>query len=119
MLPGSPPDIVELISAYVQPAARAKALAAIHDERDRQETLWGQQNLRDGTGSVQDQDAAKLQRGKTSRLARTGALTYRDVLEEEVKEAFAERDSGALQEELIQVAAVCVAWIECIKRRQS
>lgn len=48
---------------------------------------------------------------------RVGKGTWRHILQEEVAEAFAELDPAPLREELIQVAAVAVAWIEAIDRR--
>lgn len=96
-----------------------KALAHVAEERDRQDAKWGEQNYPNGTGDVQLQDKAKLQRGKTTRLFRQGAGTWRDILEEEVAEALAESDPALLREELVQVAAVAVAWIEAIDRRAS
>lgn len=44
------------------------------------------------------------------------ALTWQDILEEEVSEAFACTTEQALREELVQVAAVAVRWIEDIDR---
>lgn len=38
---------------------------------------------------------------------------------EEVYEALAESDENKLTEELIQVAAVCVAWVENITRNKN
>lgn len=65
----------------------------ILDERDRQDALWGPHG---------GQDKMDL----TTRLA---------VLAEEfgeVAHAVLEADFGNLSEELVQVAAVCVAWLE-------
>jgi hypothetical protein len=44
-------------------------------------------------------------------------LKWVDILEEEVAEAAAESDPAKLRAELVQVAAVAVAWIEAIDRR--
>jgi hypothetical protein len=49
----------------------------------------------------------------------TKQLTWRDILLEEVYEAFAETDSDRLREELIQVAAVALSWVDAIDRRKS
>lgn len=41
-----------------------------------------------------------------------GTITYEQILTEEWAEAIAEEDPAKLREELIQVAAVCIAWAE-------
>ena len=42
------------------------------------------------------------------------SLTWDFILLEEVYEAISERDNKKLKIELIQVAAVCTAWIESL-----
>ena len=42
-----------------------------------------------------------------------------DILAEEVAEVYAESDPDRLRAELIQVAAVCVQWIEAIDGRSA
>jgi hypothetical protein len=109
-------------------------LCEVAAERERQDAKWGEQNHPDGTGrwrrvsggemrrdsdvadiraerAIEDKDACDL-------AAREGRLTWRHILREEVSEAFAE-DGDALRVELIQSAAVIVAWIEAIDRRQA
>lgn len=46
-----------------------------------------------------------------------GISTWDGILLEEVFEALAERSEVAMRAELVQVAAVAVAWIEAIDRR--
>lgn len=46
-----------------------------------------------------------------------GTVTWWHILREEVFEASAEVDPAKLREELIQVAAVAMKWIEAIDRR--
>lgn len=108
---------------YEEAIDRAKttmnALMEVSMEREAQDVKWGEQNHPNGTGDIQLQDKAKLQRAKTNRLFRTGSGTWRDILEEEVAEALAEHDPQTLRAELVQVAAVAVAWIEAIDRGQS
>lgn len=68
-------------------------------ERDRQDRKWGEQNHDDGTWSL--------------------------ILGEEVGEAceaalsalFGGGQTDALRDELVQIAAVATAWIECLDRR--
>ncbi len=81
---------------------QATVLLDIVDERERQDQKWGIQNHLD--------------------------LTWNAILMEEIGEAAQEvltrsmgsiaKGHGDLREELIQVAAVTVAWIEAIDRRQ-
>lgn len=110
-------------------------LEEVSQERGRQDAKWGEQNHPNGTG---DQVAllhgwtlpkqlglvpvtmgafAYTARSVTDAAAEAGTVTFADILLEEVAEAFAEEDPAKLREELIQVAAVAVAWIETIDRK--
>jgi hypothetical protein len=105
----SPADLVadtELPSVVLRHVAAERAL---------QDARWGEQNHPDGTGG--NQAAADLARRVCQQAADAGQLTWRQVLDEEVQEAFAEAGPGRLRTELVQVAAVAVAWIESIDRR--
>ena len=93
-------------------------LPEIAAERDRQDEKWGEQNHPDGTGPGYAPDA-KRARERCQRAARLGLVSYRDILEEEVYEAFAESDPDLLRAELVQVAAVAVAWIEKLDRERA
>lgn len=92
-------------------------LASIAFERTRQNNKWGEQNHPDGTGDDLFQESSEDAKSATDIAATRGTLTWQLILEEEVLEAFAESDPIALREELVQVAAVAVAWIEAIDRR--
>lgn len=88
----------------------------VRKERARQNDRWGEQNHHDGTGET------FIYKANTMRKRCDGAFaanmgTWKHILEEEVYEAFAESNPEKLKEELIQVAAVCKAWVECIDRR--
>lgn len=99
-----------------EPATRTEAvLRHIGTERLLQDEKWGEQNHLDGTGG--NEAAADLARLVCQQAARAGQLSWRYVLDEEVQEAFAESDPARLRAELVQVAAVAVAWIEAIDRR--
>lgn len=89
---------------------------AIRAERARQDARWGEQNHPDGTGRPGDYGDAVLAQRACDIAADNGTLTYRHILEEEVAEAFAESDPVRLEAELVQVAAVSVAWIEKLRR---
>ena len=94
-----------------------EVLAAVADERLRQDERWGEQNHPDGTGAPADAARADRLKVEYAIASQNGALEWRGILLEEVYEALAESDPERLREELIQVAAVAVAWAECIDRR--
>lgn len=108
-------------------------LAAVADERKRQDQKWGVQNhpsfvqvpeystrqdkalwlstfygIRCPTSARKVCDSADLD----------GKLTYMHILVEEVAELTEAATPKARQEELIQVAAVAVAWAESIERNE-
>lgn len=87
------------------------------DERKRQLEKWGVQKLPDGTGSVRFKYAEQMARARTDHANKMGTVTWQQVLEEETAEAFASSDYETLRAELIQVAAVAVAWIEDLDTR--
>jgi hypothetical protein len=87
-------------------------------ERQRQNAKWGEQNHPDGT-SGEWVPHAHHHRLVCQMAAESGAVTWRHILIEEVAEAFAETDPARLREELVQVAAVALQWIEAIDRRQA
>lgn len=101
----------------------SEVLVEVARERGVQDRKWGQQNHPD----IWDETPEKIQ--ETRRYAARAAQNFRDmnssdqpldwanILLEEVNEAIAEEGADRLREELIQVAAVAVAWIEAIDRR--
>lgn len=91
----------------------------IQDELDRQDARWGEQNHPDGTGLAEDGRIAEKAKALNDYFVETDTLTWRDILWEEVAEAFAERDEDRLREELIQVAAVAGNWVKAIDRRRA
>lgn len=88
-------------------------------ERQRQHYRWGQQDHPDGTGGGARATWEKIAKLSCDRNARKGTLTYAHILDEECSESLAETDPAKLRGELIQVAAVAVAWIESIDRRRT
>ncbi len=93
-----------------------KILQEVSDERARQDKKWGEQNHPDGTGDIDQQEQADYARAECDLAAKGGRLTFAHILEEEFWEALAEADKGKLRTELLQVAAVSVAWIEKLDR---
>lgn len=94
-----------------------KVLLEVQIERYKQNKKWGEQHHPDGT-SAAFQDLADIAKERTEAAAKAGQVSWKDILEEEMFEAFAESDSEKLRHELIQVAAVAVAWIEDIDSRK-
>lgn len=93
-------------------------LVQVMAERNRQDALWGEQNHKDGTGSPGYKEESAFFKSMCDEAAKQGTITYRHILQEEVYEAFAESDKSKLRAELIQVAAVAVAWVEKLDREQ-
>lgn len=100
------------------PTPTEVVLDDIDRERTRQNEKWGEQNHPNGTGGPVAIERADYVRRQTDRNAERGKLTWKDILEEETAEAFAEDDPVKLREELVQVAAVAAGWIEALDRRQ-
>ncbi|MFE0470547.1 NUDIX hydrolase [Streptomyces sp. NPDC058947] len=96
----------------------AQHMVEVDAERQRQLAKFGDQHHPDGTGDRRWRDAANYVRGEVDDDARFGRTTWNGVLREEVFEALAESDPAKLRAELIQVAAVCAAWIHDIDSRQ-
>jgi hypothetical protein len=98
-------------------------LAEVGAERSRQDLKWGEQNHPDGRlgtdHDVRRAGAAKFVCQQAAALGKAGlgGVTWREILDEEVAEAFAEIDPVKLRAELIQVAAVAVAWAQALDRR--
>ncbi len=91
----------------------AWALEDIAKERARQDEKFPLQRLPHGT-SVGYLSLADMARALCDRKAAEGTLTWQDILAEETLEAYSETDPVKLREELVQVAAVAVRWIEQI-----
>ncbi|MER7068986.1 hypothetical protein ABT357_25480, partial [Streptomyces albidoflavus] len=92
-------------------------MAEVDAERQRQLARFGDQHHPDGTGSATDKERADEARRHCDHTTRTGQLTWNDILTEEVCEALAESDLGLLRAELVQVAAVALAWISDLDSR--
>ncbi|WP_022886381.1 hypothetical protein [Glaciibacter superstes] len=113
-------------------ATTGKVLQDVQDERDRQDAKWGDQSMSyDGTGAsvrplremgpiYSGTPAFQLAYRATNQTdveSRHGGASMASILLEEVFEALAESDAIKLRTELVQVAAVAVAWCEYIDRR--
>lgn len=97
--------------------------ADINAERDKQHLRWGEQH-RPNTKEGVDVAAVSHVRDRLRQLCNqaeedgpmsgyTGGASWQHILDEEIYEAYAEmHNKEAMREELIQAAAVIVAWIE-------
>ncbi|MBO4273384.1 hypothetical protein [Microbispora triticiradicis] len=101
---------------YGLPGSLNRVLSDVAAERAAQDAMWGVQDHADGTGPGYGPEADLAKRAVTDAAAE-GRLTWRHILHEEVLEAFAEDDADRLRDELIQVAAVAVKWVQDLDRR--
>lgn len=103
------------------------------DERERQNRKWGEQNhpsfdqvLLNRKGSCTPQRMAEHYEIPTPTRARflcetafnKGEGTWMHILQEEVSELLEADSHEKLKEELVQIAAVAMAWAECIDRNE-
>lgn len=102
----------------------ALVLNEVAQERARQDEKWGEQNhpnLWEKTPELAEQARTYAQRVAANFKAQNDnpdePLDWAGILTEEFYEAIGEAEDDRLRKELVQVAAVAVAWIECIDRR--
>lgn len=93
-----------------------RVLNEIRSERQRQNEKFGTLRYPDGTGRRGDIEEA-LRLKAICKANGPAEDNWRDILAEEKGEAFAETHPGLLRAELVQIAAVAVAWIEDIDQR--
>ncbi|MFD0555369.1 NUDIX hydrolase [Streptomyces rectiviolaceus] len=110
------------VAAYVggempETPGLARHMAEVDAERQRQIAKFGDQHHPDGTGNQGQQEYAETKRSWCEAAFGSGYGTWADILAEEVAEVEAERDHAKLRDELVQVAAVCAAWIADIDSR--
>lgn len=124
--PGGGVDLVEQLilrtAAYMGSAlpdtpGLRRHMVDLDSERKRQLEKFGDQHHPDGTGLNYQRQLADEERTACQTAFRDGHGTWRHVLDEEVAEAFAESDPARLRAELVQVSAVCAAWIADIDSR--
>lgn len=115
---------------------QSKAIRDLIEERRKQDEKWGVQNHPDfysWVGGVMDGETSR-EAGRrrcralgipTEEEAREALLksaqrnntNWAQILLEEVSEAIS-ADPDAIRDELIQVAAVAIAWVECLDRQE-
>jgi hypothetical protein len=85
----------------------------IYGERVAQIKKWGVQHWPGGTAtSPGDQQMADEAKRAVDAASVNGDVTWRDILVEEILEAFAEGEWPKVRGELVQAAAVIAAWVE-------
>lgn len=94
-----------------------RVLQEVLAERIRQDARWGEQHHPDGTSSHNHAQAADTARRACQRATERDAVTWAHILREEFWEVMAETDPARLRAELIQVGAVCAAWVADIDSR--
>lgn len=94
-------------------------LHEIRLERSKQDNEWGEQNHDNGTDKSHYNKLTYFARIECERAREQANLTWAHILREEVYEALAEEEYKPLRAELLQVAAVCIAWIQCLDRKHS
>lgn len=104
-------------------------LEQVREERSRQVASYGpNEDICDGTGPdtrwllplshVRASDAqADFRTDYEMYEEETGAPTWVHLVREEISEAFEETNPERLAKELIQVAALCVSWVEKLQTR--
>ncbi|QNJ57675.1 hypothetical protein SEA_KEANU_70 [Streptomyces phage Keanu] len=85
----------------------------VRAERGRQDLKFGVQRHPNGT-SAKFKPMADAARNATRAAEANGHQSWTNILREEFWEALSETDRARLREELVQVGAVVVAWIECL-----
>lgn len=98
-----------------------KVLKDVLLERFNQFTKWGEQNHPSFPAEVLNhrEDWKKMEdfaRRICDAATKAGTLSWMDILNEELHEAYAADNNERLREELVQLAAVAVAWIDSLDR---
>ncbi|MGW7435675.1 hypothetical protein [Streptomyces sp. NPDC054849] len=94
----------------------AKFAEEVDAERGRQLAKFGDQRHRDGT-SIGNANWAQEALAQCQQATDEDCLTWGHILYEEFTEVMAETDPARLRAELLQVAAVCAAWVSDLDRR--
>lgn len=106
------------------PEHTREILERVFRERQAQEVRYGIENLNTQSGTGPEarwllpytrDSAVKIQevlRFDYEEFEDEAQVTWLHLVREEIAEAFQEDDPTRLAEELIQVAALCVSWVE-------
>lgn len=116
------------VSVAMSHCTTASVLQAVSNERVNQYAKYGtNSSLIDGTGHGvhwipayphDAEDIERVFREDYDDHGGDGGASWMRLVREEVAEAFQESDPERLEEELIQVAALCVSWVEKLRERR-
>ena|ERR1700748_1699925 len=103
---------------------RVEIFNEISAERLKQDVKWGEQNLPSVVPGLTPKELSERyeipteERGKKiyDHYASTGEQTFTDIAVEELTEVVGALNEKDRREELVQLAAVIVQWIEAIDR---
>lgn len=103
-----------------------RVLAEVCAERARNHARWGVQDYPSsdslggpGACNLYGIPSERAAKATVERCTKEGRLTWTDVLLEEFAEVVEATNDVDRRAELVQVAAVALAWIECIDRRSA
>lgn len=97
-------------------------LREVEKERARQDEKWGEQHHLDDAGPKSRELFTVLANNwkkENAQRVQSDRLSWDGILAEEVYEALSEEDPDKKIEELVQVAAVAVVWIEDLISRKA
>jgi hypothetical protein len=112
-------------------AATIRVLERVFDERVRQVARYGHNDdLEDGTGPeaawlepIAYYPARLIEKDFRAEYEhheeQTGKPTWMHLIREEIAEAFQEDDPERLAEELVQMVALGVSWLETLEKRHA
>jgi len=102
-----------------QPPLNGRIIRDVRVERFAQLEKWGDQHHPDGTDPGQFTEAAQTAQAANAQYAESGLLSWSHIMLEEVYEALASApDSPELRDEIVQIMAVCSAWLEDFDSRR-
>ena len=111
----------ERLPKTTTPTTRSSLKRVLDDvaaERERQDAKYGPEVLEHGTGGeAQVAIRDRLQR-QTTTATKAGTVTRGQIIQTELAEALAETEYGPLREELVQVAASAVAFVQQLDDEQ-
>ena len=95
-------------------------LERVYAERFRQDEKWGEQNhvIVTPEAAKNNLEIANAYKMLCDHAAGHGLLTWKQILLEEVFEALSTLDPDEQITELVQVAAIACAMVECIERNR-
>jgi|SRR5579859_5199996 len=110
-------DSANLVGVDVNTTRMLAVMEEIVDERFRQDAKWGEQNYKGGNGLASHLGLAGVY--KTLNDLPSIQKTWKDVFLGEMHEALGATSDEELRQQLVQLAALAVAWIQAIDRKSN